>query len=88
MCADHFRRAEVAALFEPSIEASVASIKAQIDASGGTVKVSSLNLSFYSQALTLRGMVLSVRMARWRVRCEPMALQPASGAPFPIQRHS
>ncbi|KAI0926081.1 hypothetical protein AcV5_008643 [Taiwanofungus camphoratus] len=30
--------AEVAALFEPSIEASVASIKAQIDASGGTVK--------------------------------------------------
>ena len=34
--------AEVAALFEPSIEAAVQSIKAQIDASGGAVKVTSL----------------------------------------------
>ena len=33
--------AEVAALFEPSIEAAVQSIKAQIDASGGAVKVMS-----------------------------------------------
>ncbi|KAH9917817.1 uncharacterized protein B0H18DRAFT_853686, partial [Fomitopsis serialis] len=32
--------AEVAALFEPSVEAAVQSIKAQIDASGGAVKVS------------------------------------------------
>ena len=35
----HVFSAEVAALFEPSIEAAVQSIKAQIDASGGAVKV-------------------------------------------------
>lgn len=32
-------RAEVAALFEPSIDAAMTSIKTQIDASGGAVKV-------------------------------------------------
>lgn len=42
-------RAEVAALFEPSIEAAVASIKAQIEASGGQIKVRDpfLLLRFY-----------------------------------------
>jgi len=34
----YVRSAEVAALFEPSIQAAVASIKSQIDASGGAVK--------------------------------------------------
>lgn len=77
--------AEVAALFEPSIEAAVQSIKAQIDASGGAVKVIS-QLALYQCASSRLNPEL-VRMARRRVRSKPMAVQPASRTPRPLQRH-
>lgn len=43
-CNSCHTRAEVAALFEPSVEAAVASIRAQIEASQGVVRVRSFNV--------------------------------------------
>ena len=71
-------RAEVAEFFEPSIEAAVTSIKAQIDSSGGVVKVS---VSFLPSIFQLEiNWFLSVCVASGRFCSESLVIQPASRA--------
>ena len=76
-----FPRAEVAELFEPSIEAAMTSISYQVETTGGFVKV-----RHCCDALSSHLMV-PVRLAGRRIRCEPLVVWPVARASRTPWRH-
>jgi len=64
--------AEVAEFFEPSVQAAVMSIKAQVDASQGMIKVGLLSTDHQHEALLISD--LTVRLASGRIRGQPVAI--------------